>query len=129
MLFRHPRFDDGERDIFYDAMAGLGAALVGRGVPVIFAATANLRAYRDRARDRIARFAEVYVDCPLAVCEARDPKAIYRRAREGGAPHVPGVGAEYEPPLAPDVVVRGDKDAPSAAARRIVGALAAKGWL
>jgi adenylylsulfate kinase len=110
-------------------MAYIGGLLTRHGVPVIFDATANRRAYRDEARRRIPQFLEVYVACPLPVCEARDPKGIYRRAREGKAPNVPGVQAEYEPPLAPDLVVRGDAEKPADAARRIVVALAEKGFL
>ena len=86
---------------FYGAIAELARLLAGAGVPVLVAATANLRAYRDRARAGIPRFLEVFVDCPLAVCRARDPKGIYRRGAEGTAQNVPGVSAAYEPPLLP----------------------------
>jgi hypothetical protein len=70
--------------------------LVEHGVPVIFDATANRRSYRER-------FLEVYVDCPLEVCIARDPKGIYRNARQGAAGNVPGLQTAYEPPEDPDV--------------------------
>ena len=110
-------------------MAYIGRILVEHGVSVIFDATANRRAYRERARREIPRFLEVHVDCSLAVCEARDPKGIYRRAREGKAPNVPGVQAAYEPPLAPDLVVRGDGEEPSEAARRIIDLLETKHYL
>ena len=53
------------------------------GVSVIFDATANKRAYRDRASQEIPRFLEVYVDTPLEVCMQRDPKGIYAKARRG----------------------------------------------
>jgi adenylylsulfate kinase len=129
ILTPEPDYGDKERDAFYAGMAYIGWLLTDHGVSVIFDATANRRAYRDRARARIPRFLEVHVACPLPVCEARDPKGIYRRGREGKAPNVPGIQAEYEPPLAPDLVVRGDSEAPLEAARRIVSALAGKGYL
>jgi len=118
-----------ERDFFYAALAQLGAHVVAQGRPVIFDATANLRAYRDAARSSIARFAEVFVDTPLEVCAVRDPKGLYRAAREGRSAALPGVQAVYEPPGAPEVVVHGDRGTPAEAAAVITGWLEARGWL
>ena len=129
ILTPNPEYGDTERDAFYAGMAYIGSLLTRHGVSVIFDATANRRAYRERARRRISRFLEVYVDCPLAVCESRDPKGIYRRGREGKAPNVPGIRAAYEPPPSPDLVVRGDAETPAEAARRIVALLEEKGYL
>jgi len=124
----NPRYDAPERDRFYGALADLARRLAGNGVPVLVAATANLRAYRDRARAGIPRFLEVFVDCPLPVCRARDPKGIYRRAASGTAPNVPGVSAPYEPPLRPEVVVNGER-APAESAGEILSALSSRGYL
>ena len=129
ILTPHPDYGDAERDAFYEAVARIGRLLTERGVPVIFDATANRRAYRDGARRRISRFLEVHVDTPLPACEARDPKGIYRRAREGSASNVPGIQSAYEPPLQPDLVVRGDIEKPADAAWRIVSLLVEKGYL
>ena len=79
----HPRYDEAERDAFYGQIAFIGALFARHGIAVIFDATANLRAYRDRARQQIPRFLEVYVDTPLEVCMRRDPKGIYRDGRRG----------------------------------------------
>jgi adenylylsulfate kinase len=111
-LTPYPRYDDADRDFFYGALADLGVLLVQRNRAVIFDATANRRAYRDAARRRIARFAEVHVDTPLEVCRARDPKGLYRR----------GMQIPYEPPLAPELVLQ-------AGAGRIVEFLADRGWI
>jgi adenylylsulfate kinase len=120
-----PRYDDADRDFFYTALAEMGILLVERKQrPVIFDATANRRAYRDAARRRIARFAEVFVDTPLEVCAARDPKGLYRKAHA-----LPGVQAPYEPPLAPELVVHGDEGTPQDAAREIVELLGRRGWV
>jgi adenylylsulfate kinase len=123
------KYGDAERDAFYATLAYLARVLVLHNVPVIVDATANRRAYRDRARRAIPRFLEVHVRCPLAVCQARDPKGIYRRGVAGTALNVPGVSAPYEPPLAPEVVVDGERDDAAVAARRIVSALEKKGYL
>ena len=124
-----PTYDEEERDTFYGAVAHFAGILAAHGVPVVIDATGNRRAYRDRARGRIPNFLEIYVECPLPVCLSRDPKGIYRRGIEGTASDVPGLTAVYEPPLRPDLVVRGDREDPAAAARTIVEILAARGFL
>jgi adenylylsulfate kinase len=129
VLTPQPRYDEGERNVFYGALAHVGQLLTEHGVSVIFDATANRRTYRDRARHAIARFLEVFVDCPLDVCISRDPKGIYRRGREGSAFGVPGMDAVYEPPDSPDVTVRGDEEVPASAARRIVDKLIETGYV
>jgi adenylylsulfate kinase len=123
------KYGEAERDAFYATLAYLARTLVLHGVPVIVDATANRRAYRDRARAAIPRFLEVHVRCPLAVCQARDPKGIYRRGADGTAQNVPGVSAPYEPPLMPEVVVDGERDDPAVAAGRIVSALEKEGFM
>ncbi len=125
----HPTYREDEREQFYKQMAYIGALLVEHGVPVIFDATANRRMYRDRARQQIARFLEVYVDSPLDTCMARDPKGIYRQAREGALSTVPGLQSAYEPPLTPALVVRGDSETPAAAAQRVVRMLEEENYL
>ncbi len=124
-----PRYDEEEREVFYASLAHVGRLLTAHGVPVIFDATANRRAFRDRARRVIPKFLEVHVACPLAVCVARDPKGIYARSGRGEAANVPGIQADYEAPLHPEVEVRGDVEAPGEAARRVVAALREKGYV
>lgn len=129
LITPRPKYDAAERDLFYAAMTHLGEFLVQRGVPVVFDATANRRSYRDAARSRIARFAEVFVNCPLEVCEARDPKGLYRRAREAIVSTLPGAQASYEAPLQPDLELHSDRTDPLQAARAIVTLLEHRNWL
>ena len=121
-----PAYDEAGREYFYTAVAFIAATLVSHGVPVIVDATANRRAYRDRARKAIHRFAEVYVDCPLEVCIGRDPKGLYRQALMNPNNQLPGLGAAYEPPQHPDFTVQGDLEPPDQAARRLLDALREK---
>jgi adenylylsulfate kinase len=121
-----PTYSEEERDAFYAGMRSVGELFVRRGIPVIFDATAHRRAYRDRARSRLERFLEVLVDTPLEACRQRDPKGIYQSAANTS---VPGVHVPYEAPETPDVIVRGDREDPDAAAERIVAVLAQKGWV
>lgn len=128
VLTPHASYSDEERQTFYGAMVHIGSLLVSHGVPVIFDATANRRAYRAAARGAIDRFMEVYVDTPLPVCLARDPKGLYARARAGEATTVPGVQESYEPPDRPDLVVSGREHAGDAA-RSILRWLESRGFL
>jgi adenylylsulfate kinase len=123
-LTPHAEYGDAERDFFYGALADIARLLYERQRPVIVDATANRRAYRDAARRAIPRFAEVYVDTPLEVCAARDPKGLYKTARS-----LPGVQAPYEAPLAPELVVHGDRGTPRDGAKEILALLERRGWL
>ncbi|HSU29688.1 MAG TPA: adenylyl-sulfate kinase [Bryobacteraceae bacterium] len=124
-----PHYDEQERDSFYRQIAYVGALLTRHGVPVILDATANRRAYRERARQQIPRFLEVYVDSPLETCIARDPKGIYRQAQSSGAGTVPGIQATYEVPERPDLIVHGDHESSEAAAGRVIAKLIERGYL
>jgi adenylylsulfate kinase len=121
-----PSYDDADRDFFYDVLMQLGSVIVDKARPVIFDATANRRAYRDAARKKIARFAEVLVDTPLEVCIARNTKGLYST---GATATLPGVQAPYEAPLAAELVVRGDRGTPGGAADSIVDLLGRLQWL
>jgi adenylylsulfate kinase len=129
VFVRHPVYNEEEREIFYEQMVYVGVLLTRHGVPVIFDATANRRRYRERARQQISKFIEIYVDSPLGVCIHRDPKGIYRRGLEGIAATVPGLQIEYEAPENPDLVVHGDRENPERAAERVIEELVAKGYV
>ena len=122
-------YQDQERNYFYSALALLAHNLASHGVAVIIDATANRREYRDRARRSMANFVEVFVNTPLEVCIARDPKGIYREALAGRFHNVPGLQAEYEPPLHPEIVVDGVSEEPTFAATRILKTLEERRYL
>jgi adenylylsulfate kinase len=124
-----PEYDETERSYFYESLAFIAGTLVQHGVSVVIDATANRRTYRDRARQRIPQFIEVYVECPLEICIQRDPKGIYRAALDGKAQFVPGLQVEYEPPPAPDLRVDGTSEVPRDAANRVIQVLTTKGFL
>lgn len=77
------------------------------GQIVIVSAISPMRADRARVRALVPapQFIEVYCRCPLAVCEARDPKGLYRRARAGQLAEFTGISSPYEAPEAAEVVV------------------------
>ncbi|HVU09220.1 MAG TPA: adenylyl-sulfate kinase [Verrucomicrobiae bacterium] len=69
------------------------------------------RADRDMVRAMLAkgRFVEIFVNAPLKVCEQRDPKGLYAKARERKIKNFTGISSAYEPPLHPEIEVRTDK--------------------
>ncbi len=76
---------------------------------------------RDRARAAVGQqFHEVYVKADLAVCEERDPKGLYRRARKGEITNFTGVSSPYEPPLAPELTVETNEMDVAACVAKIV---------
>ena len=80
--------------------------LAKHGVIVLVAAIAPYKAIRDEIRRGAQRYVEVYVNAPLAVCEQRDPKGLYHRARAGELAGFTGIGDPYEPPEAPEIECR-----------------------
>jgi adenylyl-sulfate kinase len=76
---------------------------------------------RDRARQAASDvFHEVYVKADLSVCEARDPKGLYKRARAGEIPEFTGISAPYEAPDAPECTVDTATETPEESAARLV---------
>ena len=90
------------------AVAGLFADT---GAIVLVTLIAPLAADREKSRRALARhaFLEVYVDAPLAVCEARDPKGLYAKVRKGEIREFTGISSPYEAPQDPEVHVRTDQ--------------------
>ena len=79
--------------------------LAHQALVVIVAFISPFREDRDRVRHSIdtGRFIEVFVDCPLSVCEERDTKGLYKKARNGDISDFTGISSPYEPPLNPDI--------------------------
>jgi adenylylsulfate kinase len=121
-----PTYSHEERDLFYRALAFMGARLVAHGVTVIFDATANRRAYRDFARSLIPQFIEVAVECPLELCMQRDYKGTYQRGQRGESTTVPGSQDPYEAPLNPELTIDATTTSASEAAGKVLALVTVK---
>ena len=86
---------------------------------------------RDNARDLLAdgRFVEVFVDCPLEVCEARDTKGLYQKARAGEIKEFTGIGAPYEAPTQPELTVNTGSLTLEECTERVIALLENKGLI
>jgi adenylylsulfate kinase len=94
------------------------------GVIAMTAFISPYRADRDKARE-IAKngFVEVYVKCALEVCEARDTKGLYKKARAGEVKEFTGISAPYEEPLNPELVIDTAAEPLEASAKRVINYL------
>jgi adenylylsulfate kinase len=127
-----PTYSEEERATVYGALVFASKMLTENGVNVIIDATGNRRHFRELARRAIPRFIEAYLECPLGICMGREakrknthlaPTNIYKKAEEGKAPAVPGIGAPYEEPLNPEVRVGSSNLSPEVCAERIFKAV------
>jgi adenylylsulfate kinase len=111
-------FSKEDRDTNIRRIGWVAAVLARNGVVAITAAISPYRDIRDEIRGQIDNFVEVYVDTPLDLCEDRDVKGLYAKARSGEIPQFTGVSDPYEPPPAPEVrVVTHDRDVAASAAQ------------
>lgn len=108
--------------------AEVARLLVDAGLIVLASFIAPMRTTRAAIRERFAdgRFLEIHVSTPLEVCEARDPKGLYRRARAGELRDFTGVDAPYEAPLNAEVVLPTHELGIDASAQRVVSVLRAR---
>lgn len=120
-------FGDDDRAENVRRVSEVALLLADAGVVALAPVISPFRAGRERARQAHEAaglpFLEVFVDTPLEACEQRDPKGLYARARAGELPGFTGIDSPYEPPEAPDLVLRPDDGDPAAQAARVVALL------
>lgn len=129
VLTPEPTYSAEERDWFYEVVVYIARLLVENGVNVMIAATGARRRYREAARARLLRFAEVYVACPVEVCRERDPKGLWAKVDQGLITGLPGADAPYEPPAAPEVRVNTEELTVAEAATQVLIQLRGQNFL
>jgi adenylylsulfate kinase len=103
-------------------VGAVAALLADAGLVTLTAFVSPYRADRDAVRATLAPgdFLEIFVDAPLEVCEARDPKGLYKKARAGQLRDFTGIDAPYEPPSNPELVLKSAEQPPNALAERVL---------
>lgn len=124
-----PTYSREERDWFYDTVVWLADMLTQNRINVLIAATAPLRHYRQAARVKIGRFAEVYVLCAPDSCRARDPKGLWAKSDRGQITNLPGAGSPYEPPESAEITVDTDRLSKEEGVVQILQQLREMGWV
>ena len=112
-------FSKEDRDENIKRIAFVAELLARNGIFVIVSAISPYRATRDEVRRKIPGFTEVYVNAPVEVCERRDEKGLYRRARAGELPGFTGIDDPYEPPLQPEIECRTDRESVEESVQKI----------
>lgn len=130
-LNRDLGFSDQDRVENIRRIGEVSRLFVDAGLIVLTAFISPFRADRDAVRARLPEgaFFEVFVDCPLEVCEQRDPKGLYQRARQGKIAEFTGITSPYEPPLAPELTLPTAELDLETCAQTVLGALLSRGIL
>ncbi|HBQ77769.1 MAG TPA: adenylyl-sulfate kinase, partial [Erwinia persicina] len=110
-LCRDLGFSDADRKENIRRVGEVAKLMIDAGLVVLTAFISPHRAERQSVREMVGegRFIEVFVDTPLAICEARDPKGLYKKARAGELRNFTGIDAVYEAPEAADIHLDGEQ--------------------
>jgi sulfate adenylyltransferase len=124
-------FGKEDRDINIRRIGYVAAEIVRHGGVVVCAAVSPYRATRDEVRAMMGseHFVEIFVDTPLAVCEERDVKGMYAKARRGEIKEFTGIDDPYEPPEHPELTLDTVGHTPADNARRVLEYLRTRGFL
>jgi len=104
---------------------------VDAGLIVLTAFISPFRKDRNMVRHLVkeGEFIEIFVDTPLEVCEQRDPKGLYKKARKGKIPNFTGIDSPYETPKIPEIHIKNDKISIDEAVKKVIRYLEERGYL
>ncbi len=122
-------FSKEDRDINIRRIGFVAHLLTRNGVVVLVSAISPYRAVREEVREMVGDFVEVFVNAPLNVCEDRDVKGLYKRARAGEIKQFTGIDDPYEPPANPEVECRTDLEELSESVAKVLNKLEELGYL
>jgi adenylyl-sulfate kinase len=128
-LNRDLGFTDEDRVENIRRVAEVAKLMVEAGLIVIVSFISPFRGERRMARALVGEgeFIEIYVDTPIDICEARDPKGLYKLARAGKLPNLTGIGSPYEPPEQAELVLPAGTQRPEVLAQEVVATLRRRG--
>jgi bifunctional enzyme CysN/CysC len=122
-LSRELGFSKADRDENIRRIGFVAKLLTRNRTIVLVAAISPYKNVRDEVRRQIGRFLEVHVSAPLEICELRDPKGLYKKARAGQLSGFTGIDDPYEPPSSPEVLCCTDKETLKECADKVVAAV------
>ncbi|BAQ62421.1 adenylylsulfate kinase [Geminocystis sp. NIES-3708] len=122
-------FSKEDRDENIRRIGFVSNLLTRNGVIVIVSAISPYREIRDEVREKIGNFVEVFVNAPLSVCEDRDVKGLYKKARSGEIKMFTGISDPYEAPLNPEIECRTDLEELDESVNKVLQSLEKLGYL
>jgi len=128
-LTRDLGFSPEDRDENIRRIGFVSNLLSRNGVAVLASFISPYARQREDLRERLENYIEVFVNAPLEVCEARDTKGLYKKARAGKIPLFTGISDPYEAPINPDIELRTDKLSPDECTAQIISYLKNKKFI
>jgi bifunctional enzyme CysN/CysC len=125
-LNRDLGFSEQDRTENVRRIAILASLLARNDIVALVSAISPYRAGREEARRRCSEFLEVFVNAPLNICEQRDPKGLYRKAREGSIASFTGITHPYERPISPEVECKTDEESVAQCVHKVLASLLAR---
>ncbi len=122
-------FSKEDRDANLRRIGFVAELLTRHNVIVIVPVISPYRAIREEMREKIGSFIEVFVNAPLGVCEERDVKGLYKRARAGEIKMFTGIDDPYEPPTNPEIECRTDLETLDESVLKVINGLKKLGYL
>jgi adenylylsulfate kinase len=124
-------FSPGDRTENIRRIGEVAKLFTDAGVINVTAFISPYRADRDQVRALMADgdFVEAFIDCPVEVCERRDVKGLYKKARAGEIPEFTGISAPYEPPLSPELTVHTDRESEEDSLNHVLQYLERSGYI
>ncbi len=124
-------FSDADRVENIRRIGEVAKLFVDSGAIVLTAFISPFISDRQQARDLLDKdqFLEVFIDTPISVCEQRDPKGLYKKARKGEIKNFTGIDSEYEVPVSPDIHVRTENKSVEECADLIINQLQQLGYI
>lgn len=121
-------FSKAEREENIRRIGTIAYNLTSQGAIALVCVISPYRSQREAMRQHIVNFLEVYVNAPLSVCEKRDVKELYKKARAGEIQHFTGIDDPYEPPLHPDVECKTDCETVAESAAKVLAKIRELGY-
>lgn len=124
-------FSDEDRIENIRRIGEVSKLFVDAGIIILAAFISPFQKERDAVRSLVEEdeFIEVFIDTPLEVCESRDPKGLYKKARKGEIPNFTGISSPYEAPDKPEIHIINDKITIENVTQQIIDYLEDKGYL
>ena len=122
-------FSKEDRDENVRGIGFVSHLLTRNGVIVLVSAISPYREIRDQVRQRIGDFVEVFANAPVEVCEERDVKGLYKKARSGEIKNFTGISDPYEAPISPEVNCETDKESLEESVNKVLSKLEELGYL
>lgn len=124
-------FSPDERKENLRRIAEVSKLFIDAGILLLASFISPYKKDRDYVKEKIGieNYIEVYVKCPVEVCERRDPKGMYKKAKAGIIKEYTGVSAPYEEPESPDLIIESDKISVEEAVQKVLNYLTERGWI